>query len=389
MWIDRACRRVVFNGTIGRTFSLQAASPLGGSPKVDRMVGSRTGSRGWSSGAVVDGHSSSATRHVDAGGWRISAGAVGRKPEMRTQKCYYSSAAAGANRPGAPIQLESERFEPPPNPLFPPPRSPIIILHGLFGSKQNWRSLAKRLSHATHRVVYTLDLRNHGESQATPGFTSYLDYASDVKEFIKRHSLKKVILIGHSMGGKVAMTLALESTISSTDEDGLIEKLVAVDISPAKGPISKSFQDYIDGFKEVNSSAVSSRKQADEILAKYEQDLGRRQFLLTNLKQVERGDGGGTRYKIRLPVEVLEEQLANNHVGDFPFEPSGEADGVRFDKPSLFIKGARSKYINKYNIPTIAAFFGNHQLVVLDTDHWVHAEKPNEFVSVVVNFVQS
>jgi hypothetical protein len=108
------------------------------------------------------------------------------------------------------------------------------------------------------------------------------------------------------------------------------------------------------------------------------QDLGRRQFLLTNLKKVEKcaaNVGGGSvthEYVIRLPVEVLGEQLSSNQVGDFPFEPtpSSESDACRFARPSLFIKGAHSKYINKYNIPTIAAFFADHKLVMLDTDHW-------------------
>ncbi|KAI9612637.1 hypothetical protein H4Q26_007794 [Puccinia striiformis f. sp. tritici PST-130] len=242
------------------------------------------------------------------------------------------STTTSSSPSSTPILLESEKFEPPQksdsNRL-----SPIIILHGLFGSKQNWRSLAKRLCQATQRIVYTLDLRNHGESQATPGCTSYLDYSSDVKHFITMNGLKNVILIGHSMGGKVAMTLALESSISAHKED--------------------------------------SEKEADQILSRYEEDLGRRQFLLTNLKKVDHGDGR-SQYEIRLPIEVLAEQLSTNQVGDFPFEPSPTdvATPVVFTKPSLFIKGAHSKYINKYNIPAIQAFFINHKLVVLDTNHW-------------------
>ncbi|KAI9621808.1 hypothetical protein KEM48_007588 [Puccinia striiformis f. sp. tritici PST-130] len=237
------------------------------------------------------------------------------------------STTTSSSPSSTPILLESEKFEPPQksdsNRL-----SPIIILHGLFGSKQNWRSLAKRLCQATQRIVYTLDLRNHGESQATPGCTSYLDYSSDVKHFITMNGLKNVILIGHSM---------------------------------------------------------EEKKEADQILSRYEEDLGRRQFLLTNLKKVDHGDGR-SRYEIRLPIEVLAEQLSTNQVGDFPFEPSPTdvATPVVFTKPSLFIKGAHSKYINKYNIPAIQAFFINHQLVVLDTNHWVHAEKPVEFVQTVV-----
>ncbi|OAW00096.1 hypothetical protein PTTG_05941 [Puccinia triticina 1-1 BBBD Race 1] len=384
MLIDRLAKPIV-GGTVRRTLSIQAASL---SHRRAGLPADRTEARpSWNeirnSSCGSNGRQSLTKNDIPAG----------VHPFLRTTRSFSASPSAST-----PILPSSEKFEPPQTSGDADRHSPIIILHGLFGSKQNWRSLAKRLSQATLKTVYTLDLRNHGESQATPGFTSYLDYSSDIKHFITTNNLRNVILIGHSMGGKVAMSLALESSISPHEADSkLIDKLIAVDISPAKGPISESFQVYIDGFKEINSSCVSSRKQADEILTKYEPDLGRRQFLLTNLKPVERGasEAGGPKFEIRLPVEVLEAQLSSNQVGDFPFAlpPSSGPDSpqeapVRFEKPSLFIKGARSKYINKYNIPAIAAFFKGHKLVVLDTDHWVHAEKPNEFIQIVVDFVQ-
>ncbi|EHS64445.1 uncharacterized protein PGTG_22259 [Puccinia graminis f. sp. tritici CRL 75-36-700-3] len=401
MRIDMVGKPVV-GGTLRRTLNTQAASI---NHRWCGLTSART--EAPSSWKQRDYHNR-ASFGSDIGHLKLKS-FIRRKNDIPTQgQPFYvttrlASSSSSPSGPG-PILLESEKFVPPQSSDHEP-HSPIIILHGLFGSKQNWRSLAKRLSQATQKTVFTLDLRNHGESQATPGFTSYLDYSSDVKHFMTTNNLKDVILIGHSMGGKVAMSLALSESSSNSNREGsdLIKKLVAVDISPAKGPISKSFQVYIDGFKEINSRPVSSRKEADEILTKYEPDLGRRQFLLTNLKKVERdgAEGQGTpHYEIRLPVEVLEAQLASNQVGDFPFEiprtepapgsasTQSQPPSVRFHKPSLFIKGARSKYINKYNIPTIAAFFMNHRLVVLDTDHWVHAEKPNEFIQTVVDFVK-
>ncbi|KAI7943810.1 hypothetical protein MJO28_011338, partial [Puccinia striiformis f. sp. tritici] len=185
-------------------------------------------------------------------------------------------------------QLEENRYQ-----TIKGDKRPLWILNYCFfftiiissDLARNWRTLAKRLCQATQRIVYTLDLRNHGESQATPGCTSYLDYSSDVKHFIMINGLKnsnplkknreKIEEICDTRGGKVAMTLALESSISTHKPDSeLIKKLIAVDISPAKGPISESFQIYIDGFKESNSRSISSGKEANQILRKYKEDLG-------------------------------------------------------------------------------------------------------------------
>ncbi|KAI7946592.1 hypothetical protein MJO29_011119 [Puccinia striiformis f. sp. tritici] len=182
------------------------------------------------------------------------------------------------------------------------------------------------------------DLRNHGESQATPGCTSYLDYSGDVKHFITINGLKNVMLIGHLMGGKVAMTLALESSISTHKPDSeLIKKLIAVDISPAKGPISESFQIYIDGFKESNSRSISRQP---------------------------------------IPINEFEEDrsvcdlITNRSLSGTTPSPTDIASPVVFTKPLLSIKGTHRKYINKYNVPTIQAFFSNCKLVVLDANHW-------------------
>lgn len=347
------------------------------------------------------------------GGARIKLGGI--RLSRPTQYHHHHHRSISSSTPSRPSILPAfERFEPP-RPPTTSDRShdlvphhldrPLIILHGLFGSKQNWRSLAKKLSQLTQQTVFTLDLRNHGHSPSTPGLTSYSDYASDVKNFITSLKLQNVSLMGHSMGGKVAMTVALEDSNESQSlepnrSSSPIRKLIVIDIAPAKGFSSDRFKGYLDGFREINSSSVSSRKQADEILSKYEDDISARQFLLTNLKRVELQDGGeGVKYEIRLPIEVLQHQISTNQIGDFPFLPNlsptsssspeqlATMTPVRFKNPTLFIKGAKSKYINKHNIPAIDALFEDFEIITLDTGHWVHAERPHEFIESVTKFL--
>ncbi|KAG0149141.1 hypothetical protein CROQUDRAFT_131472 [Cronartium quercuum f. sp. fusiforme G11] len=261
---------------------------------------------------------------------------------------------------------------------------PIIILHGLFGSRQNWKTLAKRISQKSDREVFVLDLRNHGDSGVTPGSTNYLDYASDVEDFIKNHQLKNVNLIGHSMGGKVAMSLALGS-----DNKSLINKLVIVDISPLKGRISEEFQTYLKGMKEINSKEIKNRKEADQIMSKYSNDVEVRQFLLKNLKKIQEPNNlNQDSYKINLPLEILTEQISTNQIGDFPFD-SNQLNHPIFSNPTLFIKGKTSPYINHHSTIPIKKFFPNHQLVVFDAGHWVQAEKPVEFIDTITKFFNS
>ncbi|KAH9810842.1 alpha/beta hydrolase [Melampsora americana] len=256
-------------------------------------------------------------------------------------------------------------------------KNPIIILHGLFGSRQNWRTLAKRISQNTDREVFVLDLRNHGESPATLGNTTYLDYASDIEAFIDQNRLENVNLIGHSMGGKVAMTVALNPLGSS-----IIQKLIVVDISPMKGKISDEFKTYLNGMKEINLKQVQSRKEADEILSKFEKEHEIRQFLLTNLKKLNH------QYQIQLSLDSLTYQIETNQVGDFPFDLTDQENHhPTFHHPTLFIKGKFSKYINRHSLNPMMKLFPNHQLIEFDAGHWVHAEKPKEFLETVTEFL--
>ncbi|GAA5822602.1 hypothetical protein JCM5353_005500 [Sporobolomyces roseus] len=250
-------------------------------------------------------------------------------------------------------------------------KPPLVVLHGLYGSKQNWRSLAKGMASKLGREVFTLDLRNHGHSPHVRE-CSYEDLAADVKGFIQQEKkLDDCIVVGHSMGGKVAMALALEGCDA-------LSKLVVVDIAPGVGKISPEFRAYLDAMKEIDAAQVHSRKEADAILEKTEPDLGIRQFLLTNLDR----ESPTSPYKFRLPLSYLRNAI--DEIGNFPFAPGEKI----FDKPSLFLKGKKSKYINSRNIPIINQFFPNSRLETLDTGHWVHAERPKEFIDLLDGFLK-
>ncbi|BGO95901.1 hypothetical protein NBRC10512_005505 [Rhodotorula toruloides] len=249
-------------------------------------------------------------------------------------------------------------------------KPPLVVLHGLFGSKQNWRSLAKGLAQRLGRDIFTLDLRNHGHSPHKRE-CAYDDLASDVKAFIElEEKLDDCVVVGHSMGGKVAMALALGGCDA-------LSRLVVIDIAPAVGKISPEFQAYLDAMKEIDEAQVMSRKEADAILQKTESDLGVRQFLLTNLDRSSPSDP----YRFRLPLHYLANAIGE--IGNFPYQPGERV----YEQPSLFLKGSRSKYINSRNIPLIKQFFPNSQLETLETGHWVHAEKPKEFIESLDRFL--
>ncbi|KAF7294152.1 hypothetical protein HMN09_01143600 [Mycena chlorophos] len=247
----------------------------------------------------------------------------------------------------------------------------IVILHGLFGSARNWNAHSRSFARKLNRPVYALDLRNHGSSEhASP--MSYTAMASDVIHFMKQHDLSNVSLIGHSMGGKVAMSVALEPSLPSN----ALEKLIVADIAPAKGQLSDDFKAYIRAMQKIAAAKVSSRKDALAILNEFEQDPDICAFLLTNL--VPKADGASY---FRIPVDLLGESI--HELGSFPFEP----EEVQWSGETLFVKGARSSYINRHNIPLAEKFFPNMKLETLETGHWVHSERPLEFLKLVEDFI--
>ncbi|RDB25620.1 Abhydrolase domain-containing protein C22H12.03 [Hypsizygus marmoreus] len=253
----------------------------------------------------------------------------------------------------------------------------VVILHGLFGSKRNFESLCKAFGRDLNLPIYALDLRNHGSSpHVTP--MNYESMAADVLHFIQLMKLKDVSLLGHSMGGKVAMTLALESPSPLE-----LSNLIISDIAPTQASISPSFLRYLMAMSKIEDPAmnIKTREAAGKILAAEEKDLSVRQFLLTNLMLPDPIDTSRTTVKFQIPIPIIMKSISA--LGSFPLRP----DGHQWLRRTLVVKGARSSYIDDSHIPLFKAFFPNAEFATLDTGHWVHSERPNEFKKLMVDFI--
>jgi esterase len=239
---------------------------------------------------------------------------------------------------------------------------PVLILHGLLGSARNWSSFARQLG-ATHRV-FALDLRNHGASPWADEM-SYDLMADDVRHFLAARGLPPAAVIGHSMGGKVAMRLAL-------GHGGLVERLVVVDVAPVT--YRRSFNAYVEAMRRLDLSRVQRRSDADALLAEEIADAGVRGFLLQNLVTGEDGPAW------RVPLQTLADSMPEL-VG---FPESAE----QYEGPALFVTGARSDYVREEHRPTILRLFPHAQFVTIrDAGHWVHAEAPGPFLEAINSFL--
>ena len=238
---------------------------------------------------------------------------------------------------------------------------PLLILHGLFGSATNWRSIARQLS--TQQPVFALDLRNHGASF----WDNTMDYpalADDVARFIEQHELGSVHIIGHSMGGKTAMTLALT-------RPELVDRLVVVDIAPVT--YAHTHAPFIDALLQLDLTALSSRSQADQALHEAIPEDGVRQFLLQNLVQQD----GTFRWRINLPI--LREAMPA--LIGFP------ELNTHYAGPALFLYGENSDYVLPRYTAAIERYFPNAQFqAVAGAGHWLHAEQPALMVETARQF---
>lgn len=238
---------------------------------------------------------------------------------------------------------------------------PLMILHGLFGFSDNWQTHAKKLSEY-YRVIL-VDLRNHGRSDWSDDF-SYDLMADDVHELITELKLEDLILVGHSMGGKVAMRLAQKY------EDS-IEKLVVVDIGMKEYPMHH--EHILAGIHSVEVHKITSRRQAEKDLSKYIDSNGIRQFLLKNLYWIEKD-----KIAWRMNVSVLEKQMPNILASLLP---------VEIMTPTLFIRGELSNYILDEDISMLEESFPDSEVVTIENaGHWVHAESPDEFIETLLSF---
>lgn len=242
---------------------------------------------------------------------------------------------------------------------------PLVILHGLFGSLDNWFSLAKAF--ADNRHVYLVDQRNHGQSPHTETHT-YEEMAEDLFGFFKEHALNDAVLIGHSMGGKTAMTFAAK-------HPELIEKLVVVDMGTKAYPVHHDL--IIRSMQALDLENISSRSEAEEELKHLlDEDESTIQFLLKNVYRKKNHDGS-TNYAWRFNLDVLANDI----------EEMGLPVLKGSEVASLFLYGKRSKYILEEDKGGIAELFPNCTFKSLDTGHWVHAQDPEGFVKSVKTFI--
>lgn len=267
--------------------------------------------------------------------------------------------------------------------------TPLIILHGLFGSKQNWNSVAKGLNKRLNRTVITLDSRNHGESPHSSSMT-YSDMAEDVVAFMEDVGLESAIFLGHSMGGKTVMCLSLT-------RPKVVESLVVEDISPRVSSSIGLIPNFIEAMKRAKLSSPDlslsqARKEIDGLLAWTAKEAGVRAFLLTNLAtraevtdvgwEIPTINGSPTPFCWRVNLSSI-----SKHFMDVMLFPES-LPYPKYSGKTLFLGGSNSSYISDDDMPTIRKLYPNsHVKHIQGAGHWVHAEKPKEFMDEVISFI--
>ena len=239
--------------------------------------------------------------------------------------------------------------------------NPVVLIHGLFGSLENLAAMSRYL--AEYFEVYSIDLPNHGRSMHTPT-TGLPLLANQVHDWLHEQAIESPVLIGHSLGGKVAMEVALRFNSSA-------KKLVVLDIAPAR--YVSRHEKIFTGLHAINFDNISTRRQADEVLSAYEPEAAVRGFLLKNLEKTT----DGLRWKFNLPVlsECYSELIEAN-------------TKKTFDEPTLFLKAENSDYINDNHKNEVESRFSNANFkIVADVGHWLHAEKPELVATLIRKFI--
>lgn len=236
---------------------------------------------------------------------------------------------------------------------------PLVLIHGLFGSADNWGNIAKHF--AQNFQVISVDLRNHGRSPHSES-QSYTDMADDLLQLCDSLGLEQISLLGHSLGGKVTMQFA-------TLYPERVSKLIVVDM--AMRAYADEHTQLMDAMQAVDLSQMQSRSEVDKALTPSIPNLMVRQFLLTNLVKA----GEHLQWRINLPA------LKANYAKLI------SAVSVRFEKPSLFIRGERSHYVQQSDMAEIKQHFPKAEIISLPTDHWIHAEQPQLFIHTIQGFL--
>ena len=242
----------------------------------------------------------------------------------------------------------------------------LIILHGFLGMGDNWKSFAKKFNDKFNHTVHLVDQRNHGRSPHSENF-NYELLASDVKSYIEKFQLENISILGHSMGGKTAMTYAC-------NYPDTINSIIIADIAPKQYPAHH--QQILTGLLALQSTELNSRQQADQLLSSFIPELGIRMFLLKNLFWKEKG-----KLSLRCHVEKL--QYCQNEIGK-PLDKESY-----FEKQALFLRGTNSDYIQLEDHKDIQKYFPKSTIVdIPKAGHWLHVENPIDFFEAVSNFMK-
>ena len=234
----------------------------------------------------------------------------------------------------------------------------VVILHGLLGSSRNWRGVAKALA-PSHRV-FSVDLRNHGQSPWAPTM-SYSEMAADVRMLIGSEGLGAPVVIGHSMGGKTAMVLALETP-------ALVGNLVIVDIAPVSYP--DRFSDYLEVMSAVDTNALTKRADAMQLLTQRIHDNDVVGFLMQNLV------AQGSHFDWRVNLPAISAEMSS--ITGFPAELLLR----RYVKPTALIRGSLSDYVQSEDLKAFLGAFPELRVIdVKSAGHWVHADRPADFLA--------
>jgi esterase len=242
----------------------------------------------------------------------------------------------------------------------------LIVLHGFLGSLDNWHTLATEWGKAGLHV-YTLDLRNHGKSPHTEHHSIQL-MVDDLNDFMFQHHIGSATILGHSMGGKVAMLFALQYP-------GLCTKLIVSDMAPKA--YKPGHDDVFDAIFQVSLDKITTRKEAEEAMKPFLGDFGTRQFVLKSLERTEEG-----KYEWKFNLKTLFQ--------DYDEIIKSIEIKTTYDNPALFVKGELSAYIKEEDMEKIYQLFPSATLESIGgAGHWIHADKPKEFFETVLNFVNT
>lgn len=243
---------------------------------------------------------------------------------------------------------------------------PVIVLHGIFGISDNWITIGRRL--AEKFAVYLVDQRNHGQSPHSPTF-NYPAMVDDLYEFIEEHELEDPVLIGHSMGGKVAMNFAM-------DYPALVNKLILVDMSPRQYKPRPIHSTMISAMMSVNFDVSNTRKDVEDHLALTIGYPGIRMFLMKNLQRV-----GKNRFEWRINLEAITNNL--NEIF------KGVDQRKTFEGPTLFVRGGKSDYVQDKDFELIKKLFPNSEIETLEeASHWLHADAPEKLCAIFSEYLE-